>query len=142
MTTPSNTTIQKLSQSGKTVSPVADDIRGYTVKDKHGKAIGKVHDLLIDEGEQKVRFLLVEHGGFLGFGQTTSFIPVDAITQIKGDEVVINHSREHVADAPPYDPELISGRDYHRSIYDYYGYDPFWSREYMYPANGGSMGLL
>lgn len=36
-----------------------------------------MHDLLIDDQEHKVRFLLVEHGGFIGLGETKSFIPVD-----------------------------------------------------------------
>ncbi len=116
MTTPSNATIYKLSDSGKTTMSAADDIRGRTVRDKDGQAIGKVHDLLIDEQEGKVRFLLVEHGGFLGFGRTESFIPVRAITSISQDEVAINHSREHVAAALPYDPELMDLPDYPSSI--------------------------
>lgn len=73
--TPGNATIHKLSETGNTITPAADDIRGRTVKDKNGEAIGKVHDLLIDDQERKVRFLLVEHGGVLGFGRTISFIP-------------------------------------------------------------------
>jgi hypothetical protein len=39
-----------------------------------------------------VRFLRVEHGGLFGFGQTKSFIPVDAITRITDDDVFIDHS--------------------------------------------------
>jgi hypothetical protein len=84
MTTPTNTSIRKLSDTGSTITPAADDIRGRTVKDKDGDAIGNVHDLLIDDGERKVRFLLVEHGGFLGFGRTNSFIPVDATPRSAG----------------------------------------------------------
>lgn len=135
MTTPTNATIHKLSDTGNTITPAADDIRGRTVKDKDGEAIGKVHDLLIDDEERKVRFLLVEHGGFLGFGETKSFIPVDAITKISEHEVAINHSREHVAAAPPYDPELIANPKFHSSIYGHYGYTPFWDDGYMYPPN-------
>ncbi len=140
MTTNSNATIIKLSDSGQTVTPAADDIRGRTVKDKDGEDIGKVHDLLIDDQEHKVRFLLVEHGGFLGFAQTKSFIPVDAITKITDDGVAINHSRGHVAAAPPYDPELVNNPEYHNSIYGHYGYTPYWGLGYSYP--GAYMGRI
>ena len=135
MTIPTTATIHKLSDTGNTITPVADDIRGRTVKDKDGEAIGKVHDLLIDDEESKVRFLLVEHGGFLGFGQTESFIPVDAITKISEHEVAITHGREHVAAAPRYDPELIANPKYHSSICDHYGHTPYWEDGYTYPPS-------
>jgi sporulation protein YlmC with PRC-barrel domain len=133
MTTHDNATLSKLSDTGKTVDGSADDIRGRKVKDKDGNDLGKVHDLLIDD-EGKVRFLLIEHGGFLGMGETKSFIPVDAITRITEDDVLISHTREHVAGAPGYDPALINDRGYHQGIYSYYGYPPYWAAGYAYPG--------
>jgi hypothetical protein len=81
-----------------------------------------VADLLVDDQENKVRFLLVEHGGFLGFGETKSLIPVDSVTQITEDEVLVDESREPVAAPPGYDPDLRDDRPYHTSIYSHYGY--------------------
>jgi len=133
MTTQDNATLSKLSDTGQTVKDAADDIRGRKVKDKDGKDIGTVHDLLIDDRERKVRFLLVEHGGFLGLGRTKSFIPVDAITRITADDVLINHTRDHVAAAPGYAPDLVADRAYHGSIYSHYGYMPYWTAGYGYP---------
>ncbi len=86
--------------------------------------------------ERKVRFLRVEHGGFLGVGETKSFIPVDAITKIT-DDVHINHSRDHVAKAPRYDPELVDDKTYYGNIYGYYGYMPFWGAGYSYRDYAG-----
>lgn len=126
MTTPDNAPLSKLSDTGKTVADSVDDIRGRKVKDKDGNDIGKVHDLLIDDREGKVRFLLVEHGGFLGIDATKSFIPVDAITRITADEVHINRTRDHVAAAPGYDPALVNELSYFNGIYGYYGYPPYW----------------
>jgi sporulation protein YlmC with PRC-barrel domain len=131
MTTPNTATLSKLSDTGKTVDGSANDIRGRKVKDKD---LGKVHDLLIDDSEGKVRFMLVEDGGFLGIGETKSFIPVDAISKITEDEVFINRTRDHVAGAPGYDPDLINDRVYHDSIYSYYGYVPYWGAGYAYPG--------
>lgn len=127
-------TLSKLSASGQTIANADHDIRGRKVKDKAGNEIGTVDDLLINDEERKVRFLRVEHGGFLGFGETNSFIPVDAITRITADEVFIDHSREHVAGAPRYDPDLVDDLKYYGSLYDHYGYSPFWGMGYTYPG--------
>lgn len=135
MTTPDdNATLSKLSDTGQTVENPDEDIRGRTVLDKDGNDIGKVHDLLIDDKERRVRLLLVEHGGFLGIGETKTFIPVDAITGITDDAVHISHSKEHVAGAPRYDPDLADDLAYYGNVYGYYGYLPFWGGGYAYPG--------
>jgi hypothetical protein len=95
--------------------------------------------LLVDEQENKVRFLLVEHGGFLGFREKTTLIPVDAVTKITEYEVDIDQSGERIAAAPGYDPDLVNDRPYHAGIYDYYGYAPYWNPGYTYPATGMGM---
>ena len=75
----------------------------------------------------KVRFLLVEHGGFLGFGETKSLIPVEAVTKITEQLVYVDQSRERVAAAPGYTPDLVDDRPHHAGIYGHYGYATFWS---------------
>lgn len=142
MTTSSKVTVHKLSTSGITIAHAADDIRGSTVRDKDGEAIGKVQDLVIDDEKREVRFLLVHHSGFLGFGQTISLIPVDAIVTISKDEVSITHDREHVIAAPPYDPELIDDPNYHKRVSGHYGCIPFRDDGYTYPPNLKSMFAL
>ncbi len=121
MTNHDTATLSKLSDTNMTVKTTDEDIRGRNVKDKDGDDVGKVDDLLIDDRDQKVRFMQVESGGFLGLGETKSFIPVDAITRITEDDVFINQSRAHVAGAPRYDPGLAE-QDYYRNVYGYYGY--------------------
>ncbi|MCL5960552.1 MAG: PRC-barrel domain-containing protein [Chloroflexi bacterium] len=125
MTNHATATLSKLSDTNMTVKISDEDIRGRTVKDKDGNDVGKVDDLLIDDRDQKVRFMQVESGGFLGLGETKSFIPVDAITRITKNFVHINQSRAHVAGAPCYDPGLAE-QDYYRNLYGYYGYAPYW----------------
>lgn len=136
MTLDNNATLYMLGDRGQTVDPSANDIRGLEVRDKHGEAIGKVADLLVDDQEDKVRFLLVEHGGFLGFGETKSLIPVDAVTKVTEREVLVDQSRERVAAAPGYTPDLVDDRTYQESIYGHYGQAPYWGAGYMYPGVG------
>jgi sporulation protein YlmC with PRC-barrel domain len=133
MTTRDDFTLSKLTGTGVTVKNATDDMRGRKVTDKDGKDVGKVHDVFVDHRERKVRFLLVEHGGFLGIGERKSFIPVDAITRTTSDDVYINDTRDHLAEAPGYDPDLVNDRAYQTSIYGYYRCAPNWSAGYVYP---------
>ncbi|HZS08754.1 MAG TPA: PRC-barrel domain-containing protein [Blastocatellia bacterium] len=122
----------KLSDTTLVFTDPAQDIRGRKVVDRNGEEIGRLDDLFVDQGEEKVRFLEVSSGGFLGLGETKFLIPVDAITGIGKDEVHIDKTREHVAGAPRYSPELVDRR-FVTSMYDYYGYAPYWGTGYLYP---------
>lgn len=133
MTSSEDATLYSLGDRGQTVDGSANDVRGRVVKDQDGAGIGRVADLLVDDREGKVRFLLVEHGGFLGFRETWTLIPVDAVTKISENEVRIDRSRGRVAAARGYDPVLADDRTYHASIYKYYGYAPYWGAGYKYP---------
>lgn len=134
MATADAKTLVKLSDIDETVADREEDIRGRNVKDRNGEDIGKVDELMIDSDEHKVRFLEVASGGFLGIGQDKTFIPVDAITAIDADEVHIDQTREHVAGAPAYDPDLVDQTPYYESVYGYYGVTPFWGAGYVYPG--------
>jgi sporulation protein YlmC with PRC-barrel domain len=117
-------TLEKLRDLGETVSSSDEDIRGRMVKDKDGRDLGTIEGLLVDAAGGKVRFVEVASGGFLGFGERKSLIPVEAITKITDHEVSISHTREHVAGAPPYDPDLVRiNTDYVSGLYPYYGYE-------------------
>ena len=113
----------RLRDTDQTISSSDEDIRGRMAKDKDGHDLGRIEGLLIDEVERKVRFMEVGSGGFLGLGESKSLIPVEAITHLEPDAVYIGHTREHVAGAPHYDPELVETRlDYFFNLYPYYGY--------------------
>ena len=127
-------TLSKLSGAVVALKNATDDMRGRKVKDKGGKDFGKVHDVFVDDHERRPRFLLVNHGGFLGIGEKKSFIPVDAIRVTTSDDVYINDTHDHIAGAPAYDPDLINDRAYQSSIYSYDGYAPYWSAGYTYPG--------
>jgi sporulation protein YlmC with PRC-barrel domain len=126
-------TLLRLTDSGLRLADQGADIRGKKVYDSAREEIGKVHDLLIDEAERKVRFLEVASGGFLGLGDTKVLIPVEAVTGITEDEVRINQTRSRIAGAPRYNPDLIE-EPFLNDVYAYYGaWTPFWGPGYVYP---------
>jgi sporulation protein YlmC with PRC-barrel domain len=129
-----NSTLLRLSETNLTVLDPSEDVRGLTVLDRDNEEIGQVDDLLVDDGEHKVRFLEVSSGGFLGLGARTFLIPVDAITRIHNDHIHIDQTREHVAGAPEYDPKVVRERNYYEEVYGHYGYSPYWGPGYAYPA--------
>lgn len=124
----------RLSDTELTIANPAEDIRDHTVIDRDGEELGEVEDLLIDEPEKRVRLLEVASGGFLGLGKTKFLLPVEAITRISDDRVYVNQTRQYIAGAPHYDPDLIhreagekgydGERGYYDNVYYYYGYPP------------------
>lgn len=117
-------TLSRLGDHDLTVSASDEDIRGRAVRDRDGEVLGRVEGLLVDDVERRVRFMEVATGGFLGIGESRTLIPVEAITRIEAGEVHIGHTREHVAGAPRYDPQLTLERDASSwsGLYPYYGY--------------------
>ncbi len=131
-------TLYTLGDRGQTVDGTVDDVRGRTVKEADGLDIGMVTDLLIDDHEQHVRFLVVEHDGFLGIGATRTLVPVEAITTTTAQEVFINQSRQQVTSAPAYVPHLVDDQAYHASISHHYGQAPHWGHGYL-PSTTGTL---
>lgn len=126
----------RLSDTDEIIASGDDDILGRTMLDKDGEKLGTVEDLLIDPDDRRVRFLVVASGGFLGLGENKAFIPVDVISRVTDDEVHVDQSRERVAGAPVYDPEIVDAPEHHEyysSVYGYYGFAPYWMPGYTYP---------
>lgn len=124
----------KLGDTNLTVSDQREDIRGRRVVDRAGGEIGDVDALMIDERERKVRFIQVASGGFLGIGERTFLLPVDAVRGVGGDAVQVDQTRERMIGSPAYDPDLTYERDYYGDVAGYYGYAPYWTPGYAYPA--------
>lgn len=130
----------RLSDTNLTLEHAAEDVRGLKVTDADKSAIGHVDDLMIDEDEKKVRFLVVAAGGFLGIGEKHFWIPVDAVTAIRGDEISVDTTVEHVKSAPGYDPAIVPSHPYADDVYTYYGIAPYWGSGYIYPPYPYLMG--
>ena len=137
MTNRSQASLVKLEDTDLTIADPAEDIRGYDVVDMQGEKIGHVDGLMIDADDRKVRFLEVAAGGFLGLGEKTFLVPVDAISQITDNKVVVSRTREHIAGAPAYDPAVAPKDSFWEETYGYYGVSPYWGAGYAFPGIGG-----
>jgi hypothetical protein len=108
------------------------DVRGHQVVDSADRELGRVEELLVDS-DQTVRLLEVEAGGILGPGRRRILLPMEAVNEIRGEVVRVNHSRRRVTGAPEHDPELME-QQHLSQLYWYYGYrSPVWDARAWYP---------
>ncbi len=115
----------RLSDSGLVLEDLTQDVRGLDVYDEDGDQIGTVEDLYADAEERKVRFLDVSAGGFLGLGERRFLIPVEAVSEVREDGVVVvDQKRRKVADSPLFDADVVPQPPYQDELYEYYGYLP------------------
>lgn len=119
-------TIRELTETDRTVAEGEADVRGRLVVDRDGEEIGRVDDLLIDDEAQRVLFLRVAEGGFLGFGAVHYLVPVEAIVAVHPDRVQIDQQRSGMGDVPVYDPELAPLPTYYGNLYGWWGVAPYW----------------
>jgi hypothetical protein len=75
-------------------------------------------------------------------GATKFLIPVEALTRISDTMVYVDQTCQHIAGAPPYNPDLIhedvaegayADTGYYGDLYRYYGYPPYWAPGYLPP---------
>ncbi len=100
-----------------------DYLRGKGVYDPHGQRMGSVEDLYVDRQEREVRFLEVGTGGFLGIGERRFLVPVEAVTRVSEDRVIVEPERTEKAEGPaPFDTKVRPpsahdrGNDDHASL--------------------------
>jgi sporulation protein YlmC with PRC-barrel domain len=111
--------LSRLSQSRDPAAHPDADLRGRVVRDRYGDKIGRIADLILDRG-QRVRFLLVEHGAFDGFGAGAFPVPVEVVDAVVA-EIHLDRSGAEVAGAPRYDPALADPAGFYDGVYGYYG---------------------
>lgn len=139
--TMTTTALEPLSQTRLSLVDPQEDIRGRKVFDREGEEIGKVDDVFIDPTERRARFLSVKSGDVLGLGGKKLLIPVDAITPVAQDKVVINHRRDRIVAGPQVDSKFEKGADQAAdtdavvlACYEFYGIaQPYWNPTYQRP---------
>jgi sporulation protein YlmC with PRC-barrel domain len=113
----------------------ASKLSGYAVEANDG-LIGTVSDFLFEDRTWQVRWLVVETGNW--FANNKVLLPLSTLgyphqTQ---EKFSVSLTRQQVKDSPRINTDLPISREMESSIYDFYGWDPYWSGLY---ALGGAM---
>ncbi len=114
----------KVSENDASLRTPSEDIQGCIVSDINGEQMGRVEDLYADAEVGKVRFLDVSAGGLLGLGQKRFLVPVEAVSEVREDAVVVDQKRRKVAGSPPFDADVVLQPPNQDELYKYYGYLP------------------
>ena len=121
-----------LEEVGPGDAPLADpaeDVRGREVRDRTGALVGRVHALLVDDREHRVRLLCVR----LPDRAPSWLVPVDAVSRIAQGQVTLNRTLAHVAATPTLGRAPVTQRHL-ESVYAHYGLYPYWAPGYVYPT--------
>ncbi|NOT01834.1 MAG: PRC-barrel domain-containing protein [Phycisphaerales bacterium] len=125
-TTPTDLRIQK-----------ASEIIGRPVHNDRGEALGEIKDLVIDPDRNRIAYVVMTFGGFLGMGDKLFAIPAGVLQMPgTGGYAVLTVDKDHLKTATGFDkgnwpnladPTLASG------IFEFYGQRPYWIED----ARGG-----
>jgi PRC-barrel domain len=102
--------LSSLNDTNLTVATSDIDIRGWNVKDSHGRFIGTVDDLMVDRLDNKVRSLRLDLAGFIGPGEGICFFAIEGIVRITDSEVVIGHPPGNLS--AQYAPDIVLKREF------------------------------
>ncbi len=109
----------------------ASDVIGLAIAATDGK-IGSVEDLLFDDRTWSVRWAVIDTGDWLPGREV--LLPPDRLlgTDLDRKLLKVDLTRAQVEASPPLTADAPVSRRYEETIYDYYGWAPYWE-----PGMGG-----
>ncbi|GAB2830742.1 PRC-barrel domain-containing protein [Comamonas piscis] len=102
----------------------SDKVQGTNVYNPNGEKLGSVESLLLDKLSGKVRYAVMEFGGFLGMGTDVYPLPWDTLKYDTGlGGYVVSLTKEQLEGAPRYARDTTQEYDdaYGRKVNEYYG---------------------
>jgi len=109
----------------------ASRIIGETVVNRENENVGKIHELVIDARKNRVAYLVLSFGGFMGMGNKLFAMPWEAFEfSATENKLILNVDKEKLETAPGFEkgdkwPDF-SDNVWGESIYSYYNYVPPW----------------
>ena len=103
----------------------ASAINGYAIEASDGD-IGTVSDFLFDDASWLVRWLVVDTGNWLSGRKV--LLPPSALGRLYANDRVfaVRLTKQQIKDSPEIDTDRPVSRQMETSVYDYYGWSPYW----------------
>ena len=106
----------------------AKEVRGHTVLSGEGRSVGHVDDLIYDDTDWAVRYLIVDTRDWLPGKK----VPVSADWVLgvgwSGAQVEVDLMAEEMHTAPAWEPGTIMDRRHETEMHVHYGRTPYWVR--------------
>jgi hypothetical protein len=103
----------------------ASGIDGYAIAASDGQ-IGTVSDFLFDDATWLVRWLVVDTGNWLSGRKVLLPPSVLGHLDAKKEEFSVKLTMQRVKDSPEIDTDRPVSRQMETSVYDHYGWSPYW----------------
>lgn len=101
------------------------DLRNYQIHATDGE-LGRVSDVLFDDRHWRVRYFVVETGGWLG-GREVLLSPASVREAVWPDRAIrVALTRQQVKDSPGSETALPVSRQVESQLVNYYGWPPYW----------------
>ena len=102
----------------------SDKVNGTNVYNPAGEKLGSIDSLMIDKLSGKVRYAVMEFGGFLGMGTDRYPLPWETLKyspDVGG--YVVSVAKEQLEGAPRYEHDTVPEYDdaFGRRVHGYYG---------------------
>ncbi len=88
------------------------ELRWKVLIGSDGERIGTIENIEHEEDTDRVEFMQIGHGGFLGFGADRFLVPLTVIVKVDEKHVYIDRSVQNLEGVPEYDYERINDPDY------------------------------
>ena len=102
----------------------ASEVTGVKVKNAQNEHLGEINEVVIDKSLGKVSYLVLDFGGFLGFGNKFFALPWHLVTYDANDDCfILNIDKERLKNAPGFDKDNwpnFAAADYTKTIDSYY----------------------
>ncbi|GAP37441.1 PRC-barrel domain-containing protein [Piscinibacter sakaiensis] len=102
----------------------SDRVEGTKVYNEAGEKLGSIEELMIDKRSGRVRYAVMEFGGFLGMGTDRYPLPWDMLNyDVDKEGYVVPLDKDRLQGAPRFaqDARPDFTTDYGRSVNGYYG---------------------
>src|SRR5271163_701252 len=116
----------------------ASAINGFAIAASDGH-IGTVSDFLFDDASWLIRWLVVDTGNWLSGRKVLLPPSVLGHIDVTAEEFAVRLTMQQVKDSPDIDADRPVSRQMETSVYDYYGWNPYWSTG-LYMGGYGYMG--
>ncbi len=89
-----------------------DSVLGTEVRNHADESLGSIEDVVLDPESGDIAFVIIAHGGFLGFGQDYAAVPWSLLRATPGFETfLLDVDPEAFKNAPQIDPDRLASRD-------------------------------
>ncbi|MBI3582242.1 MAG: PRC-barrel domain-containing protein [Nitrospinae bacterium] len=111
------------------VLPFEWRLQRYEVFDARGKSVSLVLDLLYDEKEKAVRYVITEIGGGVGVSGKRVLLPVEIVERAGNGILQCEVEEKRLMDLPPLENRENPTRKDEQRIYEHFEKTPYWEAQ-------------